>query len=716
MTGARVLVVDDNRDMARGIAMLLEDAGLGARVAHSAKAALDLLEEQPFDLLLSDVRMPAMSGAALLDEVHARWPATKVVLITAYGTIDAAVAAMRAGASDYLTKPFDNGALLAVVRRVLGGAEGDDRAGVAAVVGQLAAGSAGDGLLSALERGLEVLVSAAGADDGEIFLCEPETGDPLLCVWTGPHGDALRERTRFTRGLGFPGIVAAAGEPLCVRGGLARDPRYLRRPVVEAGVRSLVAAPLRDGHGVVGTMQVMSRRDDFPVERVLDLLQRAAVPLANAVRAELGALRQSVDTQCAKTDDWGHKAREILESLRDAAGAQSGSLAFLDPASGRLATVVSTGPTSLICGRAESGDWAGCLAASARGFVASPGRRDWPAPCRQGLPRRLVSPCCLPLVAEGRLQGLAVLDLGREGAHSGRLVSLLSMAHQVAVWRQATTAAPPAAPADGARVSGGASPPELELRCFGPFTILRRGQRVPGESFTRSKALTLLKLLARRPGAPLHRDVLMEHLWPEVDPRQGANRLHGVVHDLRAVIEPDRGKRGWAYVRNQGEDYYLDADGKIEVDVVRFRALAGARPRGDPSALVAHLEQLVALYRGDLFEDEPFAEWCVADRDALRDTYVDALVTLAGLYASRERAEQRLSCLRKALVASPFREDLLRELLEALARRGRSGEALALYGEYQRRLEAELGDAPSSELRALRARLLATNARERTSS
>ncbi|GMU61757.1 MAG: hypothetical protein AMXMBFR34_35200 [Myxococcaceae bacterium] len=707
MSSARVLVVDDNRDMARGIGMLLDEAGHRVGVAHSGKAALALMEQEAFDLVLSDVRMPAMSGMALLEVVHARWPTTRVVLITGYGTIDAAVAAIRTGACDYLTKPFDNGALLGVVQRALEKGSAGDHPDIAAVVGELAFHVSKGELLTGLRSALEVLVSAAGADDGEIFLCEPQTRDPLLCVWTGPHSDALRARTRFELGLGYPGIVAATGDPLCVQGGLAGDPRFLRRPVVDTGLRSVVAIPLPDAQGALGSIQLLSRRADFPVKRVLELLKRAAVPVATAVRAELGASRQLVDTWCSRIDDWGRGAREVLEGLRDSAGAQSGSLALVDPSSGRLSTVVSTGPASLVCSHAESGSWADCQAASGRGFVASQGRREWPALCRQGLPRRLVKPCCLPLVAEGRFQGLAVLDFGREGADSGRLVSLANMAHQIAVWRQGARASQAAEAVTSSAVTPAPAPPELELRCLGPFAIFRRGQLVPSEAFTRSKAITLLKLLALKAGAPLHREVLIEHLWPEVDPRQGANRLHGIIHDLRSVIELDRGKRGPTFVRSQDEVYYLDVHGPITIDLLRFRALASKRPAvaRSPEA-IAHFEQLVQLYGGDLFEDEPFAEWCEAERAELRDVYVDALATLAGLYVEPQRAEERLSCLRRALRASPFREDLLLSQLDLLAQLGRVGEALAAYEGYQRRLADELDAQPGEELRARHARLL----------
>lgn len=713
MSGARVLVVDDNRDMAEGIAMLLEEVQMDVQAAHSAEGALTLMETREFDLVLSDIRMPAMSGLELLEHIRARWPLTKVVLLTAFGTIDSAVDAMRRGACDYLTKPFDNDDLVNVVRRAIAGGATAGGFDIATVVGDVAAAVSADDLLPGLKGALSVLVQATGADDGEIFLCEPEGRDPLLCAWAGPDGDALVERTRFEMDVGYPGIVVATGKPLCAKGRLANDPRYLRRAVTDAGIRSLVAAPLPDARGVLGSIHLLSRCDNFPVERVLNLLECAAVPISNAVRAGLAALRQSVDAVCGNLDD-SQPLRVLLESMRRVAGAHYGTLALIDPRTGCPDRVVSTGPASLVCGYAEAGSWAKCPSVlGAHGMATDPGRRQWPEPCRRGLPRRAASPCCLPLAAGGRLYGIVVLDFGREGTEhaTGRLVPLLTMAHQAAIRLQSSRVGLVVDEIRDGAVAGTAAPasPELELRCLGPFAAYQRGQPIAAEAFTRSKALVLLKLLALKAGAPMNRDVLIEHLWPGVEPQLGANRLHGVVHDLRSVIEPHRADREWMYVRNHGELYYLDMNAPIDLDMVRFRLLVsqGQRAGSEHAAeAVAHLEQAVALYRGDLFEDDPFAKWCEAERQELRECHVHALERLAQLYALQGCEDKAISCLRRALRASPFREDLLLTQMELLAQRARPTEAVAAYGDYQRLLMHELDADPSTELQTLHRRLL----------
>jgi DNA-binding SARP family transcriptional activator len=249
---------------------------------------------------------------------------------------------------------------------------------------------------------------------------------------------------------------------------------------------------------------------------------------------------------------------------------------------------------------------------------------------------------------------------------------------------------------------------ELELRCLGHFAVFRRGQPLSVEAFTRSKALVLFKLLALKAGAPINRDVLIEHLWPEVDPRQGMNRLHGVIHDLRSVIEPRWAEREWVYVRSRGELYYLDVRAAIDLDFVRFRQLVSRGLRlgsSRPAEATAALAQAVELYRGDLFEDDPFADWCDAERQELQEAYVRAAEQLALIHQNQGASELALGYLQRALRSSPFREDLLARKLKLLVELARPSEAAAAYEAYQRLVKKELGALPGPELQALTRRL-----------
>src|SRR5262245_28296274 len=115
----RVLIVDDDRRMRRTLQILIERMGLGSAAAADAHEAREQLRATRFDLVLTDLKMPDTSGIDLLEEIRAEQPALPVILITAYGTIQTAVEAMRKGAADFILKPFDNDSLERVIRKAL---------------------------------------------------------------------------------------------------------------------------------------------------------------------------------------------------------------------------------------------------------------------------------------------------------------------------------------------------------------------------------------------------------------------------------------------------------------------------------------------------------------------------------------------------------------------------------------------------------------------
>ncbi|MCG8457356.1 MAG: sigma-54 dependent transcriptional regulator, partial [Holophagales bacterium] len=104
---ARVLVVDDELKMAEAITTFLRRRGHACVVATSAEEALELFDAHGADVVVTDRRMPGMDGVALLGSLLEREPGLPVILVTAYGDVPSAVEAMRRGAFDYLTKPFD---------------------------------------------------------------------------------------------------------------------------------------------------------------------------------------------------------------------------------------------------------------------------------------------------------------------------------------------------------------------------------------------------------------------------------------------------------------------------------------------------------------------------------------------------------------------------------------------------------------------------------
>jgi DNA-binding NtrC family response regulator len=114
-----VLVVDDDAAIGKVLVALLRQRGLDAAHVSSAEEALTALEARPYDVVLSDIRMPGMDGMDLLDRIASHFPGLPVVLLTAHGSVALAVEAMKRGAADFVQKPFDKDEIGFVVEKAL---------------------------------------------------------------------------------------------------------------------------------------------------------------------------------------------------------------------------------------------------------------------------------------------------------------------------------------------------------------------------------------------------------------------------------------------------------------------------------------------------------------------------------------------------------------------------------------------------------------------
>src|SRR5262249_35631056 len=115
----KALVVDDERKMRRILQMVLERMGIDSVAAESGAEALQRFEAERIDLILTDLKMPGLGGIELLRELRARDGEVPVIVLTAFGTVQTAVEAMKLGAVDYVLKPFDLDAIEVVIRRAL---------------------------------------------------------------------------------------------------------------------------------------------------------------------------------------------------------------------------------------------------------------------------------------------------------------------------------------------------------------------------------------------------------------------------------------------------------------------------------------------------------------------------------------------------------------------------------------------------------------------
>lgn len=119
MASERILIVDDEEGMRRLLGRILTREGYDTTTAANGADALRLVANERFDLVVTDIKMPEMDGLQLLQEIRQYEPSLPVIVITAYGTVENAVQALRAGAYDYITKPFEADEIKLTVAKVI---------------------------------------------------------------------------------------------------------------------------------------------------------------------------------------------------------------------------------------------------------------------------------------------------------------------------------------------------------------------------------------------------------------------------------------------------------------------------------------------------------------------------------------------------------------------------------------------------------------------
>jgi len=181
MSKTRILVVDDDESLRRVMQMQLEEAGYEVLAAPQGQDALTLMEDATPALVITDLKMPGISGLDLLRKLREVYPETTVIMVTAFGTVSTAVEAMKAGAYDYISKPVDYEQLMLVVNRAMERgqliaevktlrANLDEKYGFESIIGRS----------KALLRVLEMASRVARRDSTVLIAGETGTGKELL--------------------------------------------------------------------------------------------------------------------------------------------------------------------------------------------------------------------------------------------------------------------------------------------------------------------------------------------------------------------------------------------------------------------------------------------------------------------------------------------------------------------------------------------------------
>ena len=256
----------------------------------------------------------------------------------------------------------------------------------------------------------------------------------------------------------------------------------------------------------------------------------------------------------------------------------------------------------------------------------------------------------------------------------------------------------------------------LRIQLFGSFRVELDGRPVHAPEWRRRHVRAVVQLLALAPRHDLHRDELIDALWPDLAPDAGANQLHKTVHFLRRALAR-RASAGTPHrdlVRVARERVSLAEEPVVDATEFVSRARA-TLDGGGPAAI----ETTMAMVGGPLLPDEPYAPWAAETRREVDQLRIELLRRLARLRLGSSEpgaTEAAEASLREILRIDPADEPAHQGLMELSARRGDWRSAIRQYEQCRARLWEELGVEPAPETERLRQDILAAMLATSTSS
>jgi DNA-binding SARP family transcriptional activator len=236
---------------------------------------------------------------------------------------------------------------------------------------------------------------------------------------------------------------------------------------------------------------------------------------------------------------------------------------------------------------------------------------------------------------------------------------------------------------------------EIQISLLGGFSVMIDGEPVP-DRWRLRKAKTLVKLLALAPGHRLHRDLVVDRLWPDTEPQLAANNLYQLVHSIRRTL-------GGGSITLSDDVVRLCPNDGLTVDVDQFeQAASTARSSSDITAL----QHALRLWTGPLLPEDQYADWADEHRERLAEAHAAVASLLSSKLVYQGELEAALALLEPLALQRPLDEHLHRVLIEALAGLGQRWEAIEAYERLREALDDAYAAEPEPETTALYRRLL----------
>ena len=237
---------------------------------------------------------------------------------------------------------------------------------------------------------------------------------------------------------------------------------------------------------------------------------------------------------------------------------------------------------------------------------------------------------------------------------------------------------------------------ELRIQLLGEFRIAFGEQRVSPSSWRLQKARSLVKLLALAPGHRMHREQVMELLWPDLEQEAAANNLYYALYVARRALTSEQGHPRSAATLLRFKQHVLSLQPAIslwiDVDVFEHAAAAALGSHD-----VARHQAAIDLYTGDLLPEDRYEDWCISRREALRETYIALLLAAAKLYERQHEYHLAIESLQRAIDADHTREEAHTSLMRLYAVTGQRAQALHQYAQLKETLQRELNVEPEQE-------------------
>jgi predicted ATPase/DNA-binding SARP family transcriptional activator/DNA-binding CsgD family transcriptional regulator len=237
----------------------------------------------------------------------------------------------------------------------------------------------------------------------------------------------------------------------------------------------------------------------------------------------------------------------------------------------------------------------------------------------------------------------------------------------------------------------------VRIRLLGGFEVSVDSRTIEHEAWRLRKAASLVKLLALSPTHRLHREQLMDALWPDLGTARASNNLRQALHAARRTLEPGRAAK-YRYLGLREKQLTLCPGERVWVDVEAFEeAAATARRSRDPAAYGLAVE----LYAGELLPGDRYEEWAEGRREELRRLYLALLVELGGLHEEGGELDAGIEALLRAAAEDPALEEVHAGLMRLYALSERRTLALAQYERLRRVLSETLQIEPDASTRSL---------------